>query len=144
MPYKDPAAKKENDRLRAERVRARRAVDPVFAKKESESRKRWYEKTYKVDPVYRRTKNAKRVAMRYGMSLQDYQDLLLAQDNKCLICKIEHKDENGSRLVIDHDHKKDVTSVRGLLCGQCNLALGLFKDNPEVCRAAAEYLENQK
>ncbi len=30
---------------------------------------------------------------------------------------------------------------RGLLCGPCNHALGLFKDDPEICLAAKDYLE---
>lgn len=141
MPYKDPAKKRENDRRRAERARARRKVDPEFAKKESEGRKRWYEKTYKVDPEYRALRNKKRVLMRYGMGIKDYEKLLELQEYKCLICKVKHKDQAGKRLVIDHDHQKNVRAVRGLLCGKCNLGLGLFRDNPMFLRKAAEYLE---
>jgi hypothetical protein len=144
MPYKDPLKKKEHDRLRAERARIRRAHDPAFAKKESDARKRWYAQTYKIDPEYRRMKNAKRVPMKYGLSLEEYHGLLAAQDYKCLICGLAHRDETGGRLVIDHDHQQDVTAVRGLLCGACNLALGLFKDNPASLRAAANYLEQRQ
>ena len=141
MPYKNPEDKKANDKRRAERARARRAIDPEFAKKESESRKRWYEKKYKGDAEYRALKNKKRVLMRYGMSLKDYEILLEEQDYRCLICDIQHKDQAGERLVVDHDHKKDLRAVRGLLCGNCNLGLGLFRDSPESLRKAAEYLE---
>jgi hypothetical protein len=118
--------------------------DPEYRQKESEARKRWYESKYKGDAEYRRLKNAKRVPMKYGMSLSDYQTLLAAQDHKCLICGVAHRDENGGRLVIDHDHQKDVTGVRGLLCNTCNLGLGLFKDSPELLKAAAVYLEQRQ
>jgi hypothetical protein len=142
MPYKDPEKKKAHDRLRAEKARIRRAVDPEFAKKERESRKRWYEAKYKTDAVYRALKNKKRVVMRYGMALKDYEKLLESQNNMCLICHTKHEDQKGKRLVIDHDHQKDIRAVRGLLCGTCNLGLGLFKDNPTLLRNAATYLEH--
>ena len=143
MPYKDPLKRKENDRRRTERARLRRAQDPEFAQKERDARKRWYEASYKADPEYRKQRNTKRVLMRYGMKLLDYERLLSQQNYQCLICKTIHKDEPGGRLVVDHDHQKDVRAVRGLLCGACNLALGLFKDNPVALRAAADYLEQQ-
>ena len=82
--------------------------------------------------------------MKYGLSLEEYHGLLAAQDYKCLICGVVHRDETGGRLVIDHDHQQDMTAVRGLLCGACNLALGLFKDNPASLRAAANYLEQRQ
>lgn len=144
MPYKDPLQKKANDKRRAERARIRRMEDPEYRQKESEARKRWYESKYKGDAEYRRLKNAKRVPMKYGMSLSDYQALLAAQDHKCLICGVVHIDETGGRLVIDHDHQKDVTGVRGLLCNTCNLGLGLFKDSPDLLKAAAVYLEQRQ
>lgn len=53
--------------------------------------------------------------------------------SECIICGIE------TSVVVDHDH---VTGdVRGGLCQNCNLGLGHFKDNPELLRLAALYLE---
>jgi hypothetical protein len=41
--------------------------------------------------------------------------------------------------MVDHCHKTGI--VRGLLCVQCNLAIGQFNDNPEIVKIAAKYLE---
>jgi hypothetical protein len=41
---------------------------------------------------------------------------------------------------VDHDHSTG--AVRGLLCGACNKAIGLLKDNPQLARSIASYLEN--
>ena len=144
MPYKDPLKKKENDMRRRERARARRAEDPVFAEKERGARNRWYKTKYQGDEAYRKKRNKARVLIRYGMRLGDYEALLVEQDYRCLICGTKHVDEAGGRLVVDHDHQKDIRAVRGLLCGNCNLALGLFKDNPVALRSAANYLEQRQ
>ncbi len=49
--------------------------------------------------------------------------------------------ENGKRknFCIDHDHATG--KVRGLLCHNCNVAIGLMKDNTDLLKKAAEYLE---
>lgn len=142
MPYKDPEKRKENARRRTERAKLRRATDPEFAAKEKEARKKWYQKRYhEEDSDYKRKRNAKRVAARYGLSVAEYHDMLALQGYACAICKHPHKDENGKRLYIDHNHAEGVTAVRGLLCASCNFGLGLFKDSPEILRTAAAYLE---
>lgn len=71
---------------------------------------------------------------KYGISSGDYLQILLDQDKKCAICK------QSKELVIDHCHENN--HVRGLLCRQCNLALGLFKDNVSYMNNAIEYLIN--
>ena len=71
----------------------------------------------------------------YGVSGEDYDNMLLEQNNKCAICK----DAIGYEASVDHDHK--TKKVRGLLCGKCNSGIGLLKDNPEILRSAALYLE---
>ncbi len=42
------------------------------------------------------------------------------------------------RLYVDHNHRNGL--IRGLLCGNCNTAIGLLKDRPSSCRRAAKYL----
>ena len=55
----------------------------------------------------------------------------------CFICGVELQLSKDVHL--DHDHATD--QVRGLLCRNCNLGLGSFKDSPELLRRAAFYLE---
>lgn len=65
--------------------------------------------------------------------LQEYNSLLKNQDNKCNMCQ-KHQSELKFTLCVDHCH---VTGkVRGLLCDNCNQALGLLKDSiPTLLRA---------
>ena len=62
--------------------------------------------------------------------------MLDAQDYLCAICK--GGPDGRGRLHVDHDHESG--RVRGLLCSNCNLGLGKFKDDPALVREAARYL----
>lgn len=80
----------------------------------------------------------------YGLTPERYAALLLEQGGTCAICR---KQCSRGELSVDHDHEccpgKSSCGgcVRGLLCRACNYALGLVGDDPEVLRAAADYLE---
>ena len=78
----------------------------------------------------------------YGLSLEQFSEMLLKQDHTCLLCDHKHVPNSvrGS-LRVDHDHKTG--QVRGLLCKECNAGLGLLGDNPARLRRAAEYLETK-
>lgn len=61
----------------------------------------------------------------------------------CEICG-EHETAVGNngkpkRLALDHCHKTG--QVRGRLCQRCNVGLGLFGDDVDVLKKAAEYLQ---
>jgi len=73
-------------------------------------------------------------ARSHGLSLQDYRAMLERQGKVCGICKTP-----GKPLCVDHCHATG--KVRGLLCRDCNLGLGNYKDNPVFTRAATAYLE---
>lgn len=77
----------------------------------------------------------------HGISSADYRALLRAQKGVCALCgKKRFGWLKGKReLAIDHDH--ETGKVRGLLCGDCNTALGRFGEDPARLRAAADYLE---
>ena len=71
----------------------------------------------------------------YGITLTTYKALLKSQNNCCAICGKRIYDK---RLSIDHCHKSGF--VRGLLCQNCNLGLGLLGDNLESLKKAVVYL----
>ena len=60
-----------------------------------------------------------------------------SQNGRCAICKTDSPGGKGN-WHLDHCH--DSKNVRGLLCGTCNVGLGMFKDNPLLLAAAADYL----
>tara|TARA_B100001123_G_scaffold394691_1_gene475673 strand:+ start:435 stop:857 length:423 start_codon:yes stop_codon:yes gene_type:complete len=70
-----------------------------------------------------------------------YDFLFKKQKGLCKIC--EKPPKPNTRLTIDHCHKTQV--IRGLLCSNCNTALGLFKDNNKSMQKAISYLiHNEK
>lgn len=72
----------------------------------------------------------------HGLSLEDYEGLAEKQNYVCAICG----NTNGNRvLYVDHCH--ETGEIRGLLCNQCNLALGHFQDDIEKMEIAIEYLK---
>ena len=82
----------------------------------------------------------------YGITDKDLAQMKEEQDYKCYICFSEGfligNNNHNEKLVVDHDH--ETGKVRKLLCHNCNRALGLFQDNPELLRKAAEYVEQHK
>lgn len=90
---------------------------------------------------WRRRTQARRnhLSRQYGITVEEYDARLLAQDGCCAICKGEEPQaRRGENWSVDHDHATGV--VRGLLCGSCNVGLGNFKDSVANLLAAAEYL----
>lgn len=73
----------------------------------------------------------------YGLTPTDFDAMLETQGGRCAICRGD--DHNGRNWCVDHDHATG--AVRGLLCTDCNIGLGKFKDDPAILRAAIEYLE---
>jgi hypothetical protein len=79
---------------------------------------------------------------RHGLTYQRHQELLVEQDHRCALCRREWSGWGGRYGPhIDHDH--DTGRVRGLLCGDCNTALGRFGDNADLLRRAITYLERE-
>ena len=78
---------------------------------------------------------------KFGITLEDYQRMFESQNGCCAICGTDkptgHGKKNG-RLSVDHDHETGF--VRGLLCTNCNIALGGFFDNIDYLKKAIDYL----
>ena len=93
---------------------------------------------------YKTDKNHK-LNKAYGITLDQYNELLSKQNNKCSICQIDNngKYRNKQRaFAVDHCHTTG--KIRGLLCSDCNIALGLLKDNTNYLQTAIKYLNKFK
>ena len=78
----------------------------------------------------------------YRITINDYLDIAERQGFVCAICGRENfamGDTHSGLLVVDHDHTTG--KVRGLLCHNCNRALGLLQDSTDTLKAAISYLE---
>lgn len=75
---------------------------------------------------------------KYGITLEQYNKMFAAQNGCCAICGT-HQVEFKKAFAVDHDHATGV--VRSLLCVNCNVGVGCFRDNPEILKAAIDYLE---
>ncbi len=64
---------------------------------------------------------------RYGLTIEQYEDMRKKQDNVCALCK---KSPKYRRLCVDHDHRTKV--VRGLLCDGCNWAVGAVESRVPI------------
>ena len=95
------------------------------------STNKWREAHSKHCDEYRR----KRALKKYGLTVEQYEEMFQKQDGKCKICK----KPSSYWLVVDHNHKTN--EVRGLLCHRCNRALGMFRDDAELLAEAIRYLE---
>ena len=76
---------------------------------------------------------------RFGIILDDYNQLLYKQESRCAICLIK---QDNRRFSVDHDHKTG--KVRGLLCSTCNMGLGCLQDDAELLRKLATYIEQHR
>ena len=86
--------------------------------------------------VQRRETHRERWLKQYGLTPEEYEEMMAAQEGLCAICRGEQ--HNGRNWCVDHDH---VTGkVRGILCMACNTALGNFRDDPAILAAAIRYL----
>jgi hypothetical protein len=74
---------------------------------------------------------------KYKLTPQQYDLMLSQQGGSCAICG-RKQSEFKSRFAVDHNHA--TVKVRGLLCSDCNIAIGLLQDNPLILTKAIEYL----
>lgn len=128
----------------------RKRHEPTFRAKNAAHRRRYRTRTYvrereRAYDKQRRSRPEVRERERFIqrgrwdpsciLTMDQYQARYEAQNESCKICGTP-----ALRLHVDHCH--DSNRIRGLLCKQCNLGLGHFRDRPEILRAAASYLEN--
>lgn len=79
---------------------------------------------------------------KFGIPLERYREMLLAQNGVCASCKRpEVAAYKGRVRALSVDHCHATGAVRDLLCHSCNHGIGVFREDPAALRAAADYLE---
>ena len=107
-----------------------------WSRPENRARKNANAKKRAQNPWVRELRQNSQRKCLYGITAKQFRDFLVAQNDACAGCRIG---VNETKPHVDHDH---VTGkVRGLLCGNCNKAIGLVHDDPVRLRALAAYLE---
>lgn len=105
---------------------------PENAERVKEIKQKWGRKNKRATQAAQRQK-------RYGLSQEDYDTLLRKQDFKCAICGSADSGRKDSDIfAVDHDHQTG--HIRGLLCGPCNVGLGMMRDDPARLDKAKAYL----
>ncbi len=74
---------------------------------------------------------------KFNITEIQYNQMSNDQGHVCYIC--QSTDSFSSRLAVDHCHSNG--HVRGLLCRNCNRALGQFQDNVDFLERAIVYLK---
>lgn len=132
--------RKKNRKRELENQRKWRERNPEKCKAKQ---KRWYRRNRERELERNRQyikKNRKKVNARirlrkHRMTQQEHDALLRKQRNCCAICRKKFRKTPH----IDHCHKTGRN--RGLLCDDCNLGLGRFKDSVRFLRGAIQYLK---
>ncbi len=76
---------------------------------------------------------------RYGLTVEQYENMLAAQGNRCRCCPHIFDKTRSGRANVDHCHRTG--KVRAILCGSCNAALGMAKENATILRALANFID---
>jgi len=99
-------------------------------------------KKHREQPRVKRREQYKRrrrhLKTKYGISLEDFNEIFEKQGGKCAICGT--KDPGGRHGTFHVDHNHDTGVVRGLLCYRCNVELPHIKKWTQWIIDAGEYL----
>lgn len=118
------------------------AANRLWASRNPEKCKRLHAKKIAAKPekyadILKRADRKHHLKALYGLTLDQYHEMLEAQGGVCAICRTIPS-EKRKTLVVDHDHVTG--SVRKLLCTRCNSAIGFLWDSPDVVQRALDYL----
>ena len=98
----------------------------------------WSKRVYDKDPSKERER---KLIFKYGITLVQYNEMLKSQDSRCRGCE-RSQHEIKAPLHVDHCHTTN--EIRGLLCYDCNRALGLLKDNVTTLNNLIQYIKKDK
>jgi hypothetical protein len=134
-----PCDRNWHARYYAQNAEAKKAeAKEHFKKPETKERRKAYLKARApAEKAWNRDYKARR---NYGISADIIDMAIDLQRSHCPICR-RYVASNSRHWHVDHNHKTG--DVRGIICSKCNLMLGHSKDDPEVLRRAADYLEGK-
>ncbi len=122
----------------------RRATDRRYWNNNRNARRAKQRSAYAdLSPDDRRARSLKK----FGLTLESFAALLDAQGGRCAACGTTEPGGPHDQWSVDHDHRCCPSSrscggcVRGVLCNNCNVGLGMMQDDPESLRRAADYIE---
>jgi hypothetical protein len=82
-----------------------------------------------------------KLTKKFGITAAEYDVKLAEQNHKCAICrKPEKVMVKGKIKRLAVDHRKEPFQVRGLLCNNCNRALGLLFENIRTMLRMIKYV----
>lgn len=128
-------------------------TEEAIAKKKARQ-KRWYEENKEKHKIRERERyklmrdhnTSVRLKKNFGITLEEYNAMFALQNGRCAICDTEQKikDKHGNlrRFAVDHDHKTG--KVRQLLCGPCNMSIGLVKENVKTLNKMIDYIKRHE
>lgn len=138
---RNPEKRKQKDKEWAERnhEKVREAGRRYFKSHRelcAERSKRWRAK----NPEKVKQANHRNGVKRYGLTVEQYAQMLIAQNGGCAICGKAEK--RGSRLHVDHVHATG--KVRGLLCTNHNVAIGMLQDDTVMIARLIKYIRKHE
>ena len=92
------------------------------------------------NPVVLESTRKARLKYRYGITPEEYDEMLAAQGGVCLVCGGNRMPTR--RLAVDHNH--ETGRIRGLLCVPCNSMIGFAEDGPDLLGKALLYLHDRR
>lgn len=73
----------------------------------------------------------------YNLDWAEYLRMVDEQKGRCFLCGSRGSGKD-KKLCVDHNHTTG--KIRGLLCWNCNVGIGLFKEDPDLLRKVIDYI----
>ncbi|MCK9569494.1 endonuclease VII domain-containing protein [Candidatus Pacearchaeota archaeon] len=121
--------REQQDQYNATR-RDKYASDLEYQKQQKAAAKAWQD----AHPQKRKANRIKK----FGITLEEFNQIMQKQGSCCAICGYSDQSNKKFFPMVDHDHVSG--KVRGLLCSNCNQAIGKFKDDITIIESAISYL----
>ena len=133
-----PCKTEYSRKWRAKNPEKNKELNQQYLERLRKEKPNYYKDRY--SPAYAKDKQLKYL---FGITLNDYNEMLKNQEFKCKVCGkeenvIHHRTGKSKDLSVDHCH--ETGKVRGLLCQRCNLALGMVKDDTNLLGLLTNYL----